>query len=387
MLRAALILAAALALGGCAVTRPAPVACFAPPTTVAATRGHAPEPMAPMLDAIRAEVRATPPGRPVTFQVASLSAGGQFGAFGAGFLDGWSDNPATPRPRFDMVTGVSAGAILAPAVFAGPAFDDVLRVFRGLAADDVSRRRPLLAILRAPSFATPAPLERTLRERVDAALMAAIAARRRDGDALLVAATNLDTSRFTVFDLGEVAADRAPAAAAACVREAILASAAIPGLLPPRNIDGALYADGGLRDQVFLTAIDTARARVARETGRAIRVEASLIVNAALREPSNRAPDSLPGYVGRAVTILADEVLRDSIVEAVAFARARPAWTLRGVVSEADVTGPCGLDDVPTGTFDACVTRELYDEGLRRGRAAPIRWLDADALEALALDL
>ena len=49
---------------------------------------------------------------PLVVNAISLSAGGQWGAFGAGFLTGWSQNTVTPRPPFDLVTGVSAGAIL-----------------------------------------------------------------------------------------------------------------------------------------------------------------------------------------------------------------------------------------------------------------------------------
>jgi hypothetical protein len=41
----------------------------------------------------------------------SLSGGGQYGAFGAGFLNGWRESGR--RPEFDIVGGVSTGALLA----------------------------------------------------------------------------------------------------------------------------------------------------------------------------------------------------------------------------------------------------------------------------------
>jgi predicted acylesterase/phospholipase RssA len=41
----------------------------------------------------------------------SLSGGGQNGAFGAGFLNGWRESGR--RPQFDVVGGVSTGALLA----------------------------------------------------------------------------------------------------------------------------------------------------------------------------------------------------------------------------------------------------------------------------------
>lgn len=399
--------ALAVALGGCALTRPPSLACPALPlvpmaATVSSQSAPAPRPAAPaprpdmgaMIEAetaeavarsMRAEARATPPARPIVVNVVTLSAGGQWGAFGAGFLEGWSANPRTPRPRFDVVTGVSAGAILAPVAFAGPEFDPILRFYRGLSAEGVSRARALPALLAAPSIRTAAPLRRFLSGALSPALVAAIGARHAAGDQLLIGATNIDTTEAAIFDLGAVAEAGAPNAAD-CMVEGMLASAAIPGVLPPRHINGALYADGGLREQVFFRAVDTARARVARETGRPVRVEAYLIVNGALRAPEGPAPDRLLGYIARSVEVLADEVLRDSILDAVAFAEARPGWRLRGMVAE--VAFPdCTFDALPTGTFDPCITRTLYDAGLAAGRAVPIDWKDARALRAIAEEL
>mgnify|MGYP002127650134 CR=1 FL=1 len=57
----------------------------------------------------------------------ALSGGGANGAFGAGFLNGWSTTRS--RPVFKIVTGVSTGALMAPFAFLGPAYDDALREF------------------------------------------------------------------------------------------------------------------------------------------------------------------------------------------------------------------------------------------------------------------
>src|SRR5687767_5137329 len=48
-----------------------------------------------------------------------VSGGGDWGAFGAGVLKGWGKVPAgaMARPAFDAVTGVSAGALIAPFAF------------------------------------------------------------------------------------------------------------------------------------------------------------------------------------------------------------------------------------------------------------------------------
>ena len=53
-----------------------------------------------------------------------LSGGGAGGAFGAGALVGLSRRQE--RPQYDVVTGVSAGALIAPFAFLGPEWDPQL---------------------------------------------------------------------------------------------------------------------------------------------------------------------------------------------------------------------------------------------------------------------
>src|SRR6476659_1827963 len=56
-----------------------------------------------------------------TLRALVLSGGGSGGAFGAGALVGLSRRH--DRPQFDVVTGVSAGALIAPFAFLGPDWD------------------------------------------------------------------------------------------------------------------------------------------------------------------------------------------------------------------------------------------------------------------------
>ncbi|MEM8804286.1 MAG: patatin-like phospholipase family protein, partial [Pseudomonadota bacterium] len=163
---------------------------------------------------------------------------------------------------------------------------------------------------------------------------------------------------------------------------AMLASAAIPGLFPPRQIDNTLLADGGLRDQVFLSSVETVRENLARASGRDVRVSATLIVNGAVRPPDVAADDSILGYARRGALILADEVLRKSIEDVVRFAEAQPGWSIRGVIADTDLSA-CG-SELASGTFDPCVTTTLFDDGRKTGAATPLPWLDPDALLVLA---
>ena len=60
----------------------------------------------------------------VPFNVLTLSGGGTRGAYGAGLLYGWSDKGDIPE--FDVVTGVSTGAVMATFVFLGG--DELIKV-------------------------------------------------------------------------------------------------------------------------------------------------------------------------------------------------------------------------------------------------------------------
>ena len=55
-----------------------------------------------------------------TIDMLVVSGGGDWGAFGAGVLKGWGRvKGPLARPQFDVVTGVSTGALIAPFAFLG----------------------------------------------------------------------------------------------------------------------------------------------------------------------------------------------------------------------------------------------------------------------------
>lgn len=85
-------------------------------------------------------------------QILSLSGGGQVGAFGAGILNGWSRSGT--RPRFDIVAGVSTGAIIATFAFLGEPGDDdqVKSAFLDITEADVFEERFILEALVSDSL-------------------------------------------------------------------------------------------------------------------------------------------------------------------------------------------------------------------------------------------
>ncbi len=55
----------------------------------------------------------------------AISGGGPDGAFGAGLLNGWTKQGT--RPEFEIVTGISTGALIAPFAFLGSEYDEKLK--------------------------------------------------------------------------------------------------------------------------------------------------------------------------------------------------------------------------------------------------------------------
>lgn len=206
------------------------------------------------------------PAAPVTINMLILSGGGKYGAYGAGFLSGWSRREADGQPvdmrrqDVDIVTGISTGSLLASYAAAGnsvpaadparAAADSDMRAAYQVSDKDLFVTHGLVGSLGSNALADPA---KGLQVRVEALARAYMPKMRAlaDGRAVLVGLVNLDNGRFYIADLVEIARSDA-ANAVECYREVLLASSAVPLQFPPRYIDGSPYVDGGVRFGTFL---------------------------------------------------------------------------------------------------------------------------------------
>ena len=194
--------------------------------------------------------------RPVSNFLA-ISGGADDGAFGAGFLAGWSD--AGTRPAFDVVTGVSSGALIAPFAFLGPEHDHQLReIFTKYGRKDIFTYN-VPSLLEGSALVDDAPLARLIDKYVDDAFLQEVARERIKGRILLIGTTSLDTQRPVLWDMGRIAMSN-NRDAGALFRKILLASATLPGFFPPVRIQvrvggqnyDELHVDGGVTRQVFI---------------------------------------------------------------------------------------------------------------------------------------
>jgi hypothetical protein len=198
------------------------------------------------------------PQRPLN--LLALSGGGMYGAFDVGVLAGWSESGR--RPTFDVVTGISTGALIATFAFLGPKYDEFLRdSYVHISSDDIFRLKFLPAAFFSESLASSEPLRRKIEEAITPAVLREVAAAHAAGRRLYVGTTNLDTRRLVVWDMGAIASRGTPESLA-LFRKVILASASVPGFFPPVYIDvevngkpyRELHVDGGVSTSVFLGA-------------------------------------------------------------------------------------------------------------------------------------
>ncbi len=188
--------------------------------------------------------------------VLALSGGGADGAFGAGLLTGWTESGK--RPRFDVVTGVSTGALMATLAFLGPEYDEVMKdVYTTVKNDDIYKEKGYTSLF-SDSLLDSTPLKKKIESVITNELLDKVATEYRAGRRLYVATTNLDSGQLVVWDMGAIAASGSPTRAR-YYQSVLRASAAVPGYFKPVYIQPSaasearqMHVDGGVKAPMLL---------------------------------------------------------------------------------------------------------------------------------------
>jgi len=187
-----------------------------------------------------------------------LSGGGVYGAFGIGVLNGWTESGR--RPEFDIVTGISTGALMATFAFLGPSHDAFLanNILEEGDRRDLMLRLPLVLVPFADAIYTSRPLARQIRRSFTPEILRDVAAAHAAGRRLYVGTTNLDERRLVIWDMGAIASQGTPESLE-LYRDVIRASSAVPVALPavhiPVEINGRrfseMHVDGGVSEELL----------------------------------------------------------------------------------------------------------------------------------------
>ena len=267
------------------------------------------------------QLRALRAGKSLT--ILALSGGGAGGAFGAGAVAGLTR--AGARPAFDVVTGVSAGALVAPFAFLGPSWDaQLLEAFTGIAGGNLLQSRGLGVI-----FGSSAYSGRPLRQLIDAyvsdEMIQAIAREAAKGRLLLVATTDVASGEPVVWDLGAIAKNGG-SSARTLFRDVLVASASVPGMFPPviiRVAENGLsndqaHVDGAATVPFFVPPALLQTTRSVPGTGR---VEVFIIVDGSLSEAAQTTRLTARAILSRSIRVGLSHMLLTTLELTAATAR------------------------------------------------------------------
>lgn len=303
-------------------------------------------------------------GRPTHALV--LSGGGTNGAFGAGFLNGWTR--AGTRPVFKLVTGISIGGLIAPFAFLGPDYDGALEeAFTTVRSRDVFTIRNPLAVYKKDSLTRTDPLAARLEKLITDSMLRDIAAEHRKGRRLFIGTTNLDAQRLMIWNMGAIANSGQPGSLE-LFRKVLLASASIPVAFPPVyievDIDGRRYdemhVDGGVIVEFFLWGamvdIEAARRELGFDPALTTGTSIFIIRNSQIDPEPERVEPKLLDIASRSMT---------TILKTVAMADLIRIWSLarRDGVDFNYVGIPPEHAESPAGSISPAEMRRLFELG------------------------
>jgi predicted acylesterase/phospholipase RssA len=296
--------------------------------------------------------------------VLALSGGGSYGPFGAGVLAGWTQRGTRPEP--DVVTGVSAGALLATYAFLGPTYDAAaLEIYASITNQSIYKRRNLISLAFNSSLAQQSPLRLLLETIMTDEVLDRVAKERRErGRRLLVASTDLDNGRVVIWDLSSIAAS-ARADRRTLYINALMASSAIPGFFEPVMISPEpdspdqrtqLHVDGSLATSVFIPS--------STDVQRKLPLKVYAIINSQMMEElgDEVIPIGVIDILGASLKMVMRTVLQQSVYSTfLATSMAGGEFYVLGIPEDVKF-------NVPQYEFSAELSKELYAMGVELGQ-------------------
>jgi len=311
-------------------------------------------------------VNATPETAPLNAMLV-ISSGGANGAFGAGVIAGWSETGN--RPQFEIVTGVSTGAMIAPFAFLGADYDQTLiEIYTSVSREKIFQLEMFSGSLFGSSLADTAPLKTLIDKYVTADFVQAIGEQTRLQRHLFIVTTHFDAMRPVVWDIGAIALNRGKAGVP-LIRQIILASASIPILFPPVAIEWQsegksfteLHVDGGVSGQVFAYPSQIRAGRLNELLGLTFRRRIYLIQNGNAQLPYDPAQTGMFNIARRSIQgMLVNK--ENAEIERIYYLTKRDGVEFLMIEIPSEFNADQSID------FDRNNMRALLEVGLRVGR-------------------
>ncbi len=254
-----------------------------------------------------------------------ISGGGSRGSFGAGAIYSWPN-----QPRWDMVTGISTGSIMATWAYLGKdhptkPFEAMEYVYGGhITAKQIRKRRWLFPLV--DSKYTLQPLRKLFQTTISQEMIIEVGREyRKTGRQLWIGTTNLETGQFCSWNLG-VRGERALMAQERGDVEAlktevdmyhtlILASSANPTVFEAVDVYGYTHVDGGVSETIYVERLDEIAARVVevRESNRHKPLNVYAIVNGRLISSQRCVGANFYDLATRSISLLGKSATRGNL--------------------------------------------------------------------------
>ncbi len=266
-----------------------------------------------------------PRGKRINYLV--LSGGGGAGAFSVGALKAWSE--LGRRPEFDIVSGVSTGALIAPYAFLGGSYDQTLvDLYTSGVARELVDADFLPKGLLGPSLLKQEPLRQMVEKFLTREVMLRIAAEYRKGRRLFVLTTNLDSQRAVIWNMGAIASS-GRADALRLFQDVIIASASIPGVYPAvlvkvragDTVFEEMHSDGGSVSQILTVPEGWMTGDDNPQGSRGPEINMYVIINNALMPEFSTTRNNTLVVMARASSTLIKAQTRSALLATYAYAQ------------------------------------------------------------------
>ncbi|MGZ9899338.1 patatin-like phospholipase family protein [Shewanella gaetbuli] len=226
-----------------------------------------------------------------------LSGGGAKGAYGAGIVNGLYDSQQLND--YSIVTGISAGSLIAPFVFiGGDEIAHLKQVMLGINDKLVIGKKNFLNTLFKDAFTNGEKMYEFIEATFDDEMIAKIAEQHRAGRRLFIGTTQFDSEQLSIWNLGSIANSDMPNKNQ-LIHQVLAASASIPGVFPPQFIKvhykgqqfEELHVDGGMAAQMFFEPINTDFDKINQALGLTKKPNVDVIRNGVFNMPYEAQPD------------------------------------------------------------------------------------------------
>jgi hypothetical protein len=270
---------------------------------------------------------------------------------------------------------------MAPFALIGSGTDPKLQnAFRGVSRDDLFTSKSVIALPWWNSLKDPKGLERQLRDTLDNSTIVDLKAAAAQHRTIWVGAVNFDTGKFTQFNLSALARDFPLVEARDQIVDHIMAASAVPTFFPPRFINGCMYMDGGVREDVFVTRLHDA---IGTPNGtRESHADVYVIENGPIEVRKLLTDNTLLDIAVRGFSLAEAQIQLNSLRNVYDYATEHGYgfyWTsaddvVTDVQSTRDQNGLCKFPKTPEDQFEATFTACLYDSALRKARDGTSPW-------------